>query len=63
MAAGGSRGLDKLTCWHVIKLSPALSCLVEECSLVVGEVYGSVKFASRMNSAVVIFLDNVEKVN
>lgn len=35
------------------------------CSLAVGEVvgYGSAKSESRMNSAVVAFLDSTEKVN
>lgn len=38
---------------------------VEECVLVVGEVVGhsSIRSASRMNSAVVLFLDKVVKVN
>ena len=38
---------------------------VEECGLAVGEVvgYGSVRSASRMNGAVVLFLDSTEKVN
>lgn len=62
---GGSVGLDKLTRRHAVKLSPSVNCTVEECSLAVGEVvgHGSVKSASRMNSAVVIFLDCVNKVN
>lgn len=34
MAAAGS-GLDRLTCHHAIKLSPAVSCSVEECGLAV----------------------------
>ncbi|KAI3368080.1 hypothetical protein L3Q82_026896 [Scortum barcoo] len=43
----------------------SVSCPVEEVSLAVGEVvgYGSVKSASRMNGAVVIFLDSLEKVS
>lgn len=47
------------------RLSPAAQVSVEECSLAVGEKVGykSVKFAARMNSAVVIFLDSVDKVN
>ncbi len=65
IAAGGNSGLDKLTRRHAIKLSPAVSCSVEECSLGVDEIVGckSVKSASRMNSAVVIFLDSVEEAN
>ena len=58
-------GLEKLTRRHAIKMVPTISCSVEECSLAVGELvgYASVRSASRMNSAVVIFLDSVEKVN
>lgn len=58
-------GLEQLTCWHAVKLSPAVSCSVEECSLAVGELvgYGSMKSASRMNNAVVIFLDSADKVH
>lgn len=65
MAAGEQFSLHKLTRRHAIKLSPPDGCSVEECSLAVGEVVGyeSIKSASRMNSAVVIFLDNVDKVN
>ncbi len=47
-----------------LSLSVCLS-LSEECVLVVGEVVGhiSIRSASRMNGAVVLFLDKVEKVN
>lgn len=39
-----SMGLERLTHWHAVKLAPAVSCLVAECSLaVVG--HGSVKSA------------------
>ncbi|KAI3372191.1 hypothetical protein L3Q82_007048 [Scortum barcoo] len=63
MSAGA--GLERLTRRHAIKMVPVSSCSVEECSLAVGELvgYSSVKSASRMNSAVVIFLDSVDKVN
>ncbi|KAI3363574.1 hypothetical protein L3Q82_012163 [Scortum barcoo] len=56
---------EKLTRRHAVKLVPAVSCSVEEVSLAGGEVvgYGSVKSASRMNGAVVIFLDSPEKVS
>lgn len=38
----------------------ALCVSVEECSLAVGELVGyDVKFVSRMNNAIVIFLDSV----
>ncbi|KAI2645684.1 Transposon TX1 uncharacterized 82 kDa protein [Labeo rohita] len=42
-----------------------MNCSVEEYSLAVGNIVGheSIMSASRMNSAVVIFLDNIEKVN
>ncbi len=65
MAVSGVSGLEKLTRRHAIKLSPAAGVSVEECSLAVGAVvgYGSVKSASRMNHAVVIFLDCTYKVN
>lgn len=64
-AAGEHSSLHKLTRRHAIKLSPPNGCSVEDCSLAVGEIvgYDSIKSASRMNSAVVIFLDSVDKVN
>lgn len=64
-AAGEQISLHKLTRRHAIKLSPPDRCSVEECSLAVGEIVGyeSVKSASRMNNAVVIFLDHMDKVN
>lgn len=42
-----------------------MDCSVEECSLAVGEVVGDNcnKLASRMNSAIVLFLETTEKVN
>ncbi len=65
MAAGDQLCLFKLTHRHAIKLSPSAGCTVEDCSLAVGEEvgYGSIKSASRMNSAVVIFLDDIDKAN
>lgn len=59
MAAGESFNFQK------IKLSPPEGTSIEDCSLAVGEVVGyeSVKSASRMNNAVIIFLDEIEKVN
>ena len=52
-------------CRHGIKLCPAVDCSVEKVSLAVGEVvgYDSVRSASRINSAVVIFLDSIDKAN
>ena len=54
-----------LTRKHGIKIASATHCSVEQCGLAVGEVvgYNSVKSAARMNSAVVIFVDSVDKVN
>lgn len=55
----------KLTRKHGIKISAGFPCTVEEIGLAVGEKVGhsSIKSLARMNSAVVIFLDQVEKVN
>lgn len=65
MAAGEQFSFQKLTRRHAIKLSPPAGVSVEDCSLAVGEFVGyeSIKSASRMNGAVVIFLDEVDKVN
>ncbi|KAI3376787.1 hypothetical protein L3Q82_000387 [Scortum barcoo] len=56
--------LEKLTRRHAVKVLPQAGCSVEEVGSAVGEVVGfeSVKSASRMNSGVVIFLDEVVKV-
>ncbi|KAJ3582423.1 hypothetical protein NHX12_000629, partial [Muraenolepis orangiensis] len=58
-------GGEKLSRRHAVKLSPDAQVSVEECSLAVGEKVGykSVKFAARMNRAVVVFLDSIDKVN
>ncbi|KAJ3592512.1 hypothetical protein NHX12_007639, partial [Muraenolepis orangiensis] len=55
----------KLTRKHGIRISAGFACTVEEIGLAVGEKvgHGSIKSLARMNSAVVIFLDQVEKVN
>ncbi|KAJ3592185.1 hypothetical protein NHX12_007313 [Muraenolepis orangiensis] len=55
----------KLTRKHGIRISASFACTVEEIGLAVGEKvgHGSIKSLARMNSAVVIFLDQVEKVN
>ncbi|KAI4880461.1 hypothetical protein NFI96_009804 [Prochilodus magdalenae] len=65
MAAAGRVSFEKLSRRHGIKIAPDVSCSVEECSLAVGEVvgYNSIVSASRMSGAVVVFLDDVEKVN
>lgn len=58
-------GLSELTRRHAIKLSPPAGCSVVDCVLAVGEEvgYGSIRSASRMNGAVVIFLDDIDKAN
>ncbi|KAJ3580837.1 hypothetical protein NHX12_017456, partial [Muraenolepis orangiensis] len=55
----------KLTRKHGIRISASFACTVEEIGLAVGEKvgHGSIKSLARMNSAVVIFLDQVEKAN
>lgn len=44
---------------------PAFNCLTEDCALAVGKAvgYDCIVCASRMNSALVLFLDAIEKVN
>ena len=61
----GGVEFERLTRRHAVKLVPGVNCSVEEASLAVGEVVGcgSVKSASRMNGAIVIFLDSTTKVN
>lgn len=61
-ATAGFRNLSRR---HGIKVPVGPEYSVEDCGLAVGEVvgYDSVKAASRMNSAVVIFLDSIDKVN
>lgn len=57
------RVLSSLTRRHGVKVASAVS--VQSCCLAVGEVVGNknVLSASRMNSAIVIFLSTVEKAN
>lgn len=64
-AFSGDAPFERLSRRHGIKIVPEMACSVEECSLAVGETVGyeSILSASRMNSAVVIFLDTIEKVN
>ena len=61
----GGVEFERLTRRHAVKLIPAVQCSVEEATLAVGQVVGcgSVKSASRMNGAIVIFLDSTNKVN
>lgn len=56
---------ENLSRRHAIKIATGAQTSVEECGLAVGEIVGhdSVVSASRMNGSVVLFLDNVEKVN
>ena len=65
VALAAAAEFEKLTRRHVIKLSPVVQCSVEEAGLAVGEVVGfsSIKSASRMNGAIVIFLDSTTKVS
>lgn len=65
MASSERVSLDRLSRRHGIKLAPVNNVSVEQCVLAVGEVVGcdSILSASRMNSAVVVFLDTIEKVN
>ncbi|TWW67214.1 Transposon TX1 uncharacterized 82 kDa protein ORF 1, partial [Takifugu flavidus] len=63
--ASGVTGLEKLTRRHAVKFSPPASVSVEECVLAVGEIvgHGSVKSTSRMNNAVVVFVDSTDKAD
>lgn len=65
MAAAESVQLDKLTRRNGIKVVSAERCSIEDCSIAVAQVVGykSILSASRMNSAFVLFLDDVNKVN
>lgn len=61
----GNASFEHLSWRHRIKILPVTNCSVEECSLAVGKAAGfeSILSVSRMNCAVVIFLDTVEKLN
>lgn len=63
MTAPRSQVLSKLTRRHGVKVASVVS--VENCCLAVGEVVGheNIMSASKMNSAIVIFLNSVEKAN
>ena len=65
MAAAGGSGCSHADAPTRRQSFSGVGCSVQECSLAVGEVegYESVKSASRMNSAVVVFLDSTDKVN
>jgi len=65
MAASPHVSLESLTRRHGVKVVPAERCSVEDCVLAVAAVVGHecILSASRMNSAIVMFLDNVDKVN
>lgn len=60
-----SQSLDNLTRRHGIKVIPAERCSVEDCTIAIAEVvgYSSILSAARINSAIVIFVDSIEKVN
>uniref|UniRef100_G3N7E2 CCHC-type domain-containing protein n=1 Tax=Gasterosteus aculeatus TaxID=69293 RepID=G3N7E2_GASAC len=61
----GTMDLTRLTRKRGVKVPPGFPCSVEDCSLAVGEMvgHGSVKSAARMNNAVVMFMDSVDKAN
>ena len=61
----GSGAFKNLTRRHGLKVPVGAEYSVEECCLAVGELvgYDSMKAASRMNSAIVIFVDTLDKVN
>ncbi len=65
MAASQRASLESLTRWHGVKVMPAERCSVEDCVLTVAAVVGHdcILSVSRMNSAIVMFLSNVDKVN
>lgn len=65
MAASQRASLESLTRRHGIKIMPAERCSVEDCVLAVAAVVGHdcILSASKMNSAIVMFLSNVDKVN
>lgn len=65
MAGPSQTKFEQLSRRHGIKLAPVMNCSVEDCVLAVGNAVGfnSIISASRMNSAVVIFLDTIENVN
>lgn len=65
MAVPALSAFDKLSRRHGIKVLAETQCSVEQCSLAVADVVGceSIISASRMNSAVVLFLDSIDKVN
>ena len=62
MASGNFKSLTRK---HGVKICVSFPCSVESIGLAVGEKVGhsGVVSAARMNSAVVVFLDRVEKVN
>ncbi|KAI2646015.1 putative 149 kDa protein [Labeo rohita] len=63
MAAPGVQALSTLTRRHAIKVVSTAN--VEDCCMAVGEVVGHecILSASRMNNAMVIFLNSIERVN
>lgn len=61
----GNVAYEHLSRRHGIKILLVMNCSVEECSLAVEKAasYESILSVSITNSAVVIFLDTVEKLN
>lgn len=60
----GSMGLEMLTHRHAFKLCRTIDCSVEDCTLAVGGIveYISIKYMSRINNGVVIFVYRFDKV-
>lgn len=65
MDSSGGADFAQLTRRHGIKVPVGSESSVEEVSIAIGGIvgYNSIRSASRMNGAVVLFLDKIEKVN
>lgn len=65
MASSGGASFEQLTRRHGVKVPVGAENSVEEVSLAIGNIVGcdSIRSASRMNGAVVLFLDKIDKVN
>lgn len=65
MANSGGAGFEQLTRRHGVKVPVGVESSVEGVSIAIGKIvgYNSICSASRMNNAVVVFLDKIVKVN
>lgn len=65
MASSGGAAFEQLTRRHGIKVPVGAESSVEEVSLAIGNIVGcdSIRSASRMDGAVVLFFDKIDKVN